>query len=56
MSKEMLKNLIELVPENDINVLYKVIIKFIPEVVPEPNENKKAKEIGQKTELFLIRI
>ena len=31
MSKEMLKNLIELVPEEDVEVLYKVIIKFIPE-------------------------
>ncbi len=38
MSKEMLKNLIELVPEEDVEVLYKVIIKFIPEVVPEPDE------------------
>ena len=38
MSKEMLKNLIELVPEEDIEVLYKVIIKFIPETVPEPDE------------------
>ena len=38
MSKEMLKNLIELVPEEDVEVLYKVIIKFIPETVPEPDE------------------
>lgn len=38
MSKETLKNLIELVPENDIDVLYRVIIKFIPEVKPEPDE------------------
>ncbi|MCM1097829.1 MAG: hypothetical protein NC427_07155 [Ruminococcus flavefaciens] len=38
MSREMLKNLIELVPENDIDVLYKVIVKFIPEVEPEPDE------------------
>lgn len=38
MSKETLKNLIELVPENDIAVLYKIIIKFIPEVEPEPDE------------------
>ena len=38
MSKEMLKNLIELVPEEDIEVLYKVIIKFIPEAVPESDE------------------
>lgn len=38
MSKEMLKNLIELVPEEDVEVLYRVIIKFIPETVPEPDE------------------
>lgn len=38
MSKEMLKNLIELVPENDIDVLYKVIVKFIPEEPPLPDE------------------
>ncbi len=38
MSKEMLKNLIELVPEDDIDVLYRVIIKFIPEVEPDPDE------------------
>ncbi|MCI8886413.1 MAG: hypothetical protein HFG87_10585 [Dorea sp.] len=38
MSKETLKNLIELVPENDIDVLYRVIVKFIPEEKPEPDE------------------
>ena len=38
MSRETLKNLIELVPESDIDVLYIVIIKFIPEVEPEPDE------------------
>lgn len=38
MSKETLKNLIELVPDEDIETLQKVIIKFIPEVKPEPDE------------------
>ena len=38
MSREMLKDLIELVPDQDIDTLYKVVIKFIPEVVPEPEE------------------
>lgn len=38
MSKETLKNLIELVPDEDIETLHKVIIKFIPEVKPEPDE------------------
>ena len=38
MSKEMLKSLIELVPEEDIETLYKVVIKFIPEEQPLPDE------------------
>lgn len=38
MSKETLKNLIELVPDEDIDTIYKVIIKFIPAVKPEPDE------------------
>ena len=38
MSKEMLKNLIELVPEKDIDTLYRMIVKFVPEVIPELEE------------------
>ena len=38
MSKEMIKNLIDLVPEKDIETIYKVIVKFIPEVEPEQDE------------------
>lgn len=38
MSREMLKGLIDLVPDEDIEAIYKVIIKFIPEVTPEPDE------------------
>ena len=47
MSKEMLKNLIDLVPEKDVDTLYRVIVKFIPEVVPEPEE-LEAFEAGRK--------
>ena len=46
MSKETLKNLIELIPEEDIETIYKVIVKFIPEVKPEPDEIAEIK--GQK--------
>ena len=28
MSKEMVKNLIDLIPESDIDTIYKVIVKF----------------------------
>lgn len=38
MSKEMLKGLIELVPEEDIETIYRVIVKFIPEDKPLPDE------------------
>ena len=38
MSKDLLKSLIELVPEEDIETIYKVIIKFIPEDCPLPEE------------------
>lgn len=38
MTKEMLKGLIELVSEEDIETLYNVIVKFIPENVPLPDE------------------
>lgn len=36
--KETLKNLIELVPDNDIETLFNVIIKFVPEDKPLPDE------------------
>lgn len=38
MSKEVLKNIIDLVPDEDIETIYKVVIKFIPEDKPEPDE------------------
>lgn len=38
MSRELLKDLIELVPDQDIDTLYKVVIKFIPEVSPDADE------------------
>lgn len=37
-SKEALKNIIDLVPDEDIETIYKVVIKFIPEDKPEPDE------------------
>lgn len=40
MSKEVLKGLIDLIPDEDIETIYKVIIKFIPEAKPEEDEIK----------------
>lgn len=38
LKMEMSKNMIELVPEKDIDTLYRAIVKFMPEVIPEPDE------------------
>lgn len=47
MSRETLRNLIELVPESEIDTLYKVVIKFIPTETPELGE-LEALEEGKK--------
>lgn len=38
MSRETLKGLIELIPEEDIDTIYNVVVRFIPEDVPLPDE------------------
>lgn len=38
MSKETLKNLIDIMPESDIDTIYKVLIKFVPVDEPELDE------------------
>lgn len=38
MTKELLKGLIELVPDDEIDTLSKVVVKFVPEVEPLPDE------------------
>ncbi|MFR7629563.1 MAG: hypothetical protein ACLUZ6_02420 [Lachnospira eligens] len=49
MSKDLLKNIIDLIPDEDIDTIYKVVVKFIPEDKPTPDEIKaieEAKEDG----------
>lgn len=36
--KNALKNIIDLVPDEDIDTIYRVVVKFIPEDKPEPDE------------------
>lgn len=38
MSREALKNLIELLPENDLELIYQIVLKFIPEDIPTLEE------------------
>lgn len=34
----MLHGLIEMISDDDIEALYKALVKFVPEVPPEPDE------------------
>ena len=38
MSKEMLHSLIDLLPDADAETIYRVLIKFVPEDTPLPDE------------------
>ena len=44
MTKEMLKGLIELVSEEDIETLYNVVVKFIPEKCTASGRNRSYRE------------
>ena len=38
MSKEMLKNLIDMLDDKDIEIIYKVLVRFVPDDVALPDE------------------
>lgn len=38
MSREMLKSLIDLIDDRDMDTIYKVLVRFIPEEMPMPDE------------------
>lgn len=44
MSKDLLKNIIDLIPDEDIDTIYKVVVKFIPEDKPTQDEIKAIEE------------
>ena len=50
MNREALKNLIDLVPEKDIDLLYRLVVKFVPEEEMQPGE-KEELESGRKDRL-----
>lgn len=49
MSKELVKGLIDLVPDKDIETIYQFIIKFIPEVEPMEDEIAAIEEAQEDT-------
>lgn len=38
MSRETIKYLVDMIPEKDIETIYKVLIRFVPEVEPTMDE------------------
>lgn len=38
MSKEILHNLIDMIPDTDADVIYRVLVKFIPTDIPSDDE------------------
>ena len=51
MSKEMVKGLIDLIDDSDIDTNYKVLVRFVPEEAPMPDEieaiNRANKSISE---------
>lgn len=51
MSREMLKNLVDMIPEQDIETIYRVLVRFVPEDEPTLEEIKAINEAkADKTE------
>ncbi len=38
MGREAVKNLIDMIPDEDIEIIYRVLVRFIPEDKPLPDE------------------
>ena len=38
MSRETIKYLIDMIPEKDIDTIYRVLVRFVPETEPLPDE------------------
>lgn len=38
MSRETIKCLVDMIPEKDIDTIYKVLVRFVPEDAPTPDE------------------
>ena len=44
MSRETIKYLVDMIPEKDIETIYRVLIRFVPEAAPEPDELQAIEE------------
>ncbi len=49
MSREAIKNLVDMIPEDDIETIYRVLIRFVPEDEPLPDEIEAIREAKEDT-------
>ena len=47
--REAIKNLVDMIPEDDIETIYKVLIRFVPEDDPLPDEIEAIREAKEDT-------
>lgn len=52
MKKEVLKSLIDLIDENDTETIFRVLIRFVPEDVPLPDEIEAIARANQSIEAY----
>lgn len=38
MSRETVKYLVDMIPESDIETIYRVLVRFVPDTAPLPDE------------------
>lgn len=50
MSREAIKYLIDMIPEKDIETIYRVLVRFVPEEEPTPDEIEAIAEARADTE------
>lgn len=47
MDREALKDLIDMISDNDVDTIFKILIRFVPEDEPYPDEIKAIKEANK---------
>ena len=50
MSKDTLKGLIDMIDEKDVETIFQVLIRFVPEDVPTPDEIEAIKRANKSIE------
>lgn len=52
MTKEVLKSLIDLIDERDTETIFRVLIRFVPEDIPLPDEIEAIRQANDSIEVF----